>query len=72
MSIIDALNALKAEQQQLESRIKQLNAAIASLGGVSKRSGRGNRKSNMSAAGRARIAAAQRARWAKVKAAKKK
>jgi hypothetical protein len=72
MSIIDALSALKAEQQQLESRIKQLSAAIVSLGGVSKRSGRGNRKGNMSAAGRARIAAAQRARWAKVKATKKK
>ena len=50
----------------------RLNAAIAALQGVSNGAPRRGRKRNMSAAGRARIAAAQRARWAKFKRAKKK
>ena len=70
MSIAAVLSSLKAEQQQLEGQLKQLNAAIASLGGLSKNSHKG-RKGTMSAAGRARVAAAQRARWAKIKAKKK-
>jgi len=72
MSINDALSALKAEQQRIESQIKQLDAAITGLRGMGKGSRVGSRKNRMSAAGRARIAAAQRARWAKLKAAKKK
>ncbi len=70
MSIIEALRTLKEERQQLESRLKQVNAAISSLGSLSGHSGRGGRR-KMSAAGRARIAAAQKKRWAKWKAKKK-
>jgi hypothetical protein len=70
MLITAALNTLKAEREQLESRLKQVEAAITSLGSLNGHSPKvGKRK--LSAAGRARIAAAQRARWAKFKAKKK-
>ena len=46
----------------------RLNMAIAALQGVSGESRKGSsRRGTMSAAGRARIAAAQRKRWAKLK-----
>lgn len=54
------LAALKAEREKL-------NKAIAALSGVN---GRPGRRRTMSAAARERIAAAQRARWAKFKAKK--
>lgn len=51
----------------LKDKIEALNQELASLlGGTSKK------KRGMSAAGRARVAAAQRARWAKIKAKKAK
>ena len=59
-----ALNHLKAEHTRLRSQLQSINAALAALGS------NGNRRGTMSAAGRARIAAAQRARWAKVKGTK--
>ena len=71
MLIAAVLNSLKAEQQQLESRLKQVNAAIASLGILNGHSPK-SRSRNISAAGRARIAAAQRKRWAAFKAKKKR
>lgn len=46
----------------------RLNAIKEALGGTVTATGK---KHGMSAAGRARIAAAQRARWAKIRAAKK-
>jgi hypothetical protein len=70
MSITAALNSLRAERQQLENRLKQVDAAIGSLGSLSGLSRTGGKRT-MSAAGRARIAAAQRARWAKFKAKKR-
>ena len=71
--------ALEAERDQLSNRLQSIEAALT--GGETPiplkaaRRGRppksaGRRQGGMSAAGRARIAAAQRARWAKVKAAK--
>ena len=65
------LSELKAEQQRLERQLQQVKRAVVLLKGYGTRSsGRATRK--ISAAGRARIAAAQRARWAKVRAGKKK
>src|SRR5215467_12964040 len=62
---------LKSEQQRLERQLQQVKRAVAVLQGFGTRSsGRGTRK--LSAAGRARIAAAQRARWARVRAGKRK
>jgi hypothetical protein len=70
MLITAALNTLKTERQQLESRLKRVDAAMASLGSLNGHS-RVGRKRKLSAGGRARIVAAQRARWAKFKAKKK-
>jgi len=56
----------------IKDQIEALNDELASLLGSSASAGktaRGAKKGGMSAAGRARVAAAQRARWAKIKAA---
>jgi hypothetical protein len=53
----------------IDSQIKQLDEARRVLLVLNGGSGKGTRK--MSPAGRRRIAAAQRARWAKIRAAKK-
>lgn len=68
---------LREKRNSLLLEVKQLDQAInalSKLGGRGQPSGRSSRgvKRTMSAAARARIAAAQRARWAKVRAAKRK
>lgn len=55
------LEQLELEHSRLTSQIEAVGRAISSLGGKS------GTASNMSAAGRARIAEAQRARWARLK-----
>jgi hypothetical protein len=57
---------LKREHDRLSKEIKASGAALSAFG-AAYGSGKA-RQGRMSAAGRARIAAAQRARWAKVKA----
>jgi len=55
----------------LKEKIDALNKELASLLGASApAAAQAPKKSKMSAAGRARIAAAQKARWAKIKGAK--
>ena len=56
---------LKSEQDRLTRELRGLGAALAAFGSAyGRQTSRGNK---MAAAGRARIAAAQRARWAKLK-----
>ena len=64
-NLTSVLNQLEQERTRLASQLESLNNAITALNGTGKQTGRG-----MSAAGRARIAAAQRARWAKAKGKK--
>lgn len=59
---------LQKERNRLSSQMEALNRAISLLGGVSSNGTRRGR--GMSAAGRARIAAAQKARWARTKGRK--
>jgi hypothetical protein len=61
--------SLVAEQAELAARLAVINQALGGHAPVARKGRRAKR--GMSAAGRARIAAAQRARWAKIKAAKK-
>jgi len=62
---------LSAILEQLKAERAKLDRAIAALRGVTRKAGgRGRRK--LSAAARERIAAAQRARWAKFKGTKRK
>lgn len=73
------IGTLQNEQRRLEDQLHRVKAALTAFGNVyldgrkSKIKPTGTRtKRTISAAGRKRIAAAQRARWAKVRAAKKK
>ena len=70
---------LSAQQHRraasVKDKIAKLEKTLAKILGETPSSllnGGARRKSKMSAAGRARVAAAQRARWAKFKASKKK
>jgi hypothetical protein len=75
-----ALQELRQERSRAQQEVERLNEAISVLEGLtgrnslgrSARQGRTNRmgrpRRRMSASGRRRIAAAQRARWAKLKA----
>ena len=59
---------LKQERDRAQEQLSGLNAALAALSGPN-----GTRKGGtLSAQARAKIAAAQRKRWAKIKAAKQK
>ena len=58
--------------RSIDEEISRLQQAKALLNSTGKATGRGRVPRTMSAAARARIAAAQRARWARVKAQKKK
>jgi hypothetical protein len=70
--------SLESITQEIREEVAKLNHVLRLLeGGTNQRAGKQARttgvrkKRKMSAAGRARIAAAQRARWAKIRAAKK-
>ena len=69
---MNIVSALKSEASKLQQQLDTIHSAMKILSGKNSVS-RGKRGKNrrMSASGRARIAKAQRARWAKVKAAKK-
>ncbi len=66
---------LQQERARLEDELTRVTTALTSFGNVLMGSKRGlspmRKKRTISAAGRKRIAAAQRARWAKVRASKK-
>ena len=70
LSIVVA--TLQSERNRLANQLAQLDSAIATLTGKRARAGATPHTRNISAAARARIAAAQRARWAKIRAMKKK
>ena len=62
---------LKAERDKAAQQVNALDSAIRALSGLNSTGGSARRRRTMSAAARARIAAAQRARWAKVKGPRK-
>jgi hypothetical protein len=63
----NVVQQLKKERDQAAKTLAQLDAALSALNGAS--SGQPRRgRSRLSAAARAKIAAAQRARWAKIRA----
>jgi hypothetical protein len=67
---MDILKALQAEESKFQQQLDTIQAAIKLLGGKS--AGKNGRKKRvLSPAGRARIAAAARRRWARVRRAKK-
>jgi hypothetical protein len=77
---MDILVALKQEEARLQSQLKRIKGAITALNGSHATSTKGpvighkqvGRKRTMSAAARARISKATKARWAKFRAEKKR
>jgi hypothetical protein len=61
----DVVRLLKVEHDRLSKQIQGISAALAAFGTTYTNGNTGRRK--ISAAGRARIAEAQRQRWAKIK-----
>jgi hypothetical protein len=73
MKLKNILKELEHERKHMLKQVERLEkgmAALAGLSGSRKMKGGARKKSKMSAKGRAAIAAAQRARWAKIKAVK--
>ncbi len=77
-NLANVVQQLKKERDQAQRRIEQLDEALKALGSLDVRRGRigraqtaGKTRRTMSAAARKRIAAAQRSRWAKWKAARR-
>jgi hypothetical protein len=64
---MNVLQALKSERDRLQTNVNRLNAAIEALGGSASIGSFTTKRPALSAAARARIAAAQRARWAKLR-----
>jgi hypothetical protein len=63
---------LKKERDRVEQQMSALDAALATFAGVYRGTAKPKRKRRkMSAKSRAKIAAAQRKRWAKVRAQRK-
>jgi hypothetical protein len=63
---------LQKERDRVEKQLAGINAAITAFADVYTGTKPARKKRKLSAAGRARIVAGQRKRWAKVKKAKKK
>ena len=80
-NLANVVQQLRKEREQAQKRIEHLDEALKALtglGGVRKTDGRrgspqisGAKRRTMSAEARKRIAAAQRARWAKWKAGRR-
>jgi hypothetical protein len=65
---MNVLQTLRSERDRLAMDLNRVNAAIKALGGSMNGGRTTAMRRKISAAGRVRIAAAQRARWAKVRA----
>ena len=71
--LANALAQLRGERTQAQQQVEKLDVAIHAIEGLVGRNGSGASRNGarpgrtVSAAGRARIAAAQRARWARVR-----
>jgi hypothetical protein len=68
-NIQEVIQQLRKERERAAGEVRRLDAALTALNGSGSHSAGGR---TLSAAARARIAAAQRARWAKVRAGQKK
>ena len=68
---MDILKALQGEESKLLKKAQAIRAAMEILGGNNSGNRTGRKKWHMSAAARARISKAQRARWAAKRKAEK-
>jgi hypothetical protein len=70
-NVSSLLKQLKQERDRVEKQLSGLNAALRAFAGVYSGGKSVRKRRKMSAKSRAKIAAAQRRRWAKVRAARK-
>jgi hypothetical protein len=68
--VVSVVADLKNERENLRKQLARLDEALAVLGRLNGGSSQSGPRRTMSLAARRRIAAAQRARWAKVRAKK--
>jgi len=66
----EAVKLLQRRRQGLVDELRKIDVAVKALGGIRSSHTTTRRKPQFSKAGLERIAAAQRARWAKIKAKK--
>jgi hypothetical protein len=78
-NLVEVVAQLRKQRDEAQRQVKQLDQALAALGSIDRLRSRGRNSRNvgrkgrtMSAAARRKIAAAQRARWAKWKATQKR
>jgi hypothetical protein len=71
MNTKSIISQLRKQSRHLKDQLARTEAAIEALTGQGGAGDKGGRKRKMSAAARAKIAAAMRARWKKWKSAKK-
>jgi hypothetical protein len=64
----EAVSQLRIQRTNLVNNLKRVDGALSALGSLNGSNNHAQPRRTMSASGRRRIAAAQRARWAKVKA----
>ena len=67
---MNVIAQLRTERDKIAGQLHALENAIRALTGLNSTRGRARGRRSMSAAARAKIAASQRARWAKVKGQK--
>ena len=70
-NVSSIITQLKQERDRVEKQLSGLNAALAAFAGVYSDGQPSRKRRKMSARSRAKIAAAQRARWAKFRAKRK-
>lgn len=70
-NVSSIITQLKKERDRVAKQLKGMDAAIMAFAGVYHGNKPAPKRRKISLAGRKRIAAAQRARWAKVRAKKK-
>jgi hypothetical protein len=69
-SLSSLVKQLKTERDRVERQLSGLNAALVAFAGAYSAGKPVRKRRKMSVAGRKRIAAAQRARWAKIRKSK--
>jgi len=68
MNLSGVVQQLRKERERAKKQIEKIEHALAALGSLNSRGRRRGKRRTLSAAARKKIAAAQRARWAEVRA----
>jgi hypothetical protein len=64
--------SLEGERNRIQNQLARVTSALSALNGLATKTSVGSKRRRMSASARARVVAAQKARWTKWRRAKKK